>query len=60
MTDNDPVHYLEDRFTEEEIIYGRNKCARDYDDNPKQVHSMPELFYLMRVGLHQVVESARE
>ena len=52
MTDNAPVQFLQARFTGEDIIDAWNKCAHGHDDNPQQIHSQPELLYVMRVWSH--------
>lgn len=47
-------------FIEEYIVGTGRDYAYYYDDNTKQIYSMPELFYVMRVGLHQVVKCAED
>ena len=51
---------MEGRLTDEEVIDSRNKCTCDDDGDPSQVYYMPQLFHPMRVGLHEVVDSAGE
>lgn len=53
-----PVQLLPAGFVEEYIVDARKQCAHCHKDNTKKIHSMLELFYLIRVGLYQMVEGA--
>jgi hypothetical protein len=54
------VEYLKGRLADEKVVDGRDKGAGNDDGNAGEVHSVPELFELVRVGLHQVVGGAGE
>jgi len=60
VTHNDPVQDLVGGLADEEVVNRRNECASDDNSNPSQIHHMPQLFHFMRVGLHQIVDSAGE
>lgn len=59
-THKDPVDDLKGRMADEKVVDGCDKGAADDDCDPGQVLPMPELFDLVRVWLHEVVDGARE
>ena len=59
-THNAPVHVLQALLADENIIDAGAECAHYTNDNTEHIHPMPELFHLMRVGLHHVEQDAED